>query len=57
MSGELPVKKKKIYEKLDKQLKEVVLNYEHVTVLNYLKGIACNFSFKKNFYMYILFKN
>jgi len=45
MSGELPVKKKKIYEKLDKQLKEVVLNYEHITVLNYLKGIACNFSF------------
>jgi len=43
MSVELPVKKKKIYEKLDKQLKEVVLNYEHVTVLSYLKVIECNF--------------
>lgn len=45
MSSELPVKKKKIYEKLDRQLKEVVLNYEHATALKYLKVVECNFSF------------
>jgi hypothetical protein len=53
MSDELPVKKKNIYEKFDRQLKEVVLNYEHATVLKYLKDIACNFSFKKKIFFYV----
>jgi hypothetical protein len=54
MSDKLPDKKKKIYEKLDRQLNEVVLKYEDPIILKYLKGIGCNFLFKKkSFFIYI----